>query len=362
MASETASGLHLPTAVQRAVTGFVETLATGLGANLQAVLVYGSAVRGPWRPGRSDVNLLVVVEDAGVETLASVKAATRRHRRAPLTPVVVTRDDLLAAAVAAPAILWDIRQHHHLAYGADPLAELTLTIGDLRRQLRWELRDKLHRLRSLFLGADDHRRLEALMAESFGSFVCLLRHLLRGESGEDGGDPVQVIGEASRRLGLELRTLQALYALRYEGVRLEAGRATGLFDAYLAAVQAAAEAAERLAGEPQPAPVAPSSEPLPAALTEQPTEPVSEPVSETAAPVAAEAAPDAVEPESVEEQVVTAPADDEIETTATATEETPGEVAEPVVEPAEPAVDASPTTTDDSAEPVEAEAGSEDGP
>jgi predicted nucleotidyltransferase len=273
-ASDAATEPHLPPPVQAPAERFVHAVTTAFGQRLVGLLAYGSAVAGGFRPGASDLNLLVVlerIEPADLELLGKLAAAGRKVR---LTPVAVTPADLTATAATAPAVLWDMRDRSALLAGTHPLAELELCEADLARQLRFELRDKLFRLRAEYLATVGNRRAqEQLAAASFGSVLHLLRNLLRLAGKPADHEPLTTLGEASRAFGLELRTLQSLYLVRFGDKRLEPAAAAGLFRSYLALLEAAAAKADELAAgleelpaaeptavAPEPAATAPDSE------------------------------------------------------------------------------------------------------
>lgn len=257
----------LPADLARALTTCAARLQADLGPRLRALVLYGSAVAGEWAPRRSDINLLVVLEQALPRDLATVGAAAL----APLAPVVVPANEIALAAACAPAVWWDLSERQLLLVGDDPTDGLTFDPQALRRQLTFEARDKLARLRAEYLvGHSRPQALGALLQAGFGSLLHLVRGALRLADGKPGRYGTAVFGEASRQLGLELRLLQSFQRWRLGEDSPDAKRLTQLCGGLLSAYEQVALWLERLP-EPEPdAPVAAVAESVPA--TESDTE------------------------------------------------------------------------------------------
>ncbi len=252
--------LDVPPPVARAVDAFAAAVTGALGARVQSLLVYGSAVQGGYRAGASDLNLLLVLDRVGTSDLERVAALAAAGGRAELHAVVLAEADLVPTARCAPSTLWDARDRHRLLAGRDLLGALTFDLTDLRRQLRAELRDKLYRLRAAYAAAATRpRHLEALLVQSFGSVMHLLRNLLRLYERPADGNPVQTLGEVARTLRLDLDVLRRVHTLRYDGEPLERQRLRTTFEAWLQVVETALQRVEE-AGRAAPQTV---TEPVP---------------------------------------------------------------------------------------------------
>ena len=89
-------------AIGRIVTPVLDRLAAELGTGSSAVL-YGSAARGEYRAGVSDVNLLVLadsLEPTALRRLSGALEEIRRERQSP--PLLMQRDEWLRATDAFP--------------------------------------------------------------------------------------------------------------------------------------------------------------------------------------------------------------------------------------------------------------------
>src|SRR5437660_1615736 len=94
---------HAPPAVTTALDRLNEELGRAAGTNLAGLILYGGLARGRYRPGRSDVNVVVLLRDASAQALAVVAPPLRTARRsANVVPLILTPAEVLPAALAFP--------------------------------------------------------------------------------------------------------------------------------------------------------------------------------------------------------------------------------------------------------------------
>ena len=160
---------------------FLEGLVQALGSRLEAVVLYGSAARGDFRDGTSDLNVAVVTAALDPPTL---EALTRpvldwvKGRQTP--PRLLTRAILAASLDVFPVEILDLRTHHVVLHGSDPFAGLVIRTEALRLQCERELREKLMRLREGYVTAHASKgALRDLLVDSYTSFIALFRGCLQ---------------------------------------------------------------------------------------------------------------------------------------------------------------------------------------
>ena len=99
------------------------TLAKTLGelAGLNAsVVLYGSAARSDWVPGRSDVNLLVLVDDTSSTALRRLTpAVTEWHTKGFAPPLIMGREEWQRSADVFPIEIADMQVAHRVLCGVD---------------------------------------------------------------------------------------------------------------------------------------------------------------------------------------------------------------------------------------------------
>jgi len=138
----------LPMTVVPRLEEMEKALVTALEAELKALIVFGSAVRGDYRPGYTDIEILLVLKSVRLEQLGAIASPLAMARYAiRAEPMILASDEIPHAADVYPLLYDSIRRSHTLLYGEDPFA--TLVISDRHRRLRieQELREAQIRLR-----------------------------------------------------------------------------------------------------------------------------------------------------------------------------------------------------------------------
>jgi len=226
----------LPSRTRRAVEEFVSEAVEALGENLRSVILYGSAVRGEFLPGRSDVNLLVVLKDASPEALSKVAPAVRRAVSKDVLPVLLSERDLLRSTDVFPIEHMDLAEGRAVIYGEDVLADLKVKPEDLRRQLEFEARAKLIRLRQSYVrDLGSPRGLLELAGRSLASLLPLFKAALKLVGKEVPKRRAEVIKAACEAFLLDEEAL--LWALSALSGGAKKREAPSMFPRYLRAVE-----------------------------------------------------------------------------------------------------------------------------
>ena len=191
--------------VERVVSPFLAHADAALPSGYSAVL-YGSAARGDFVPGWSDINLLVVAEALSPDVLRGLGRSLGEWRKsAGEPPLLITRAEWDRATDVFPIEITDMRAAHQAPPrcrssrrrpGVDP--------ADLRAALEQELRGKLLRLRQGYAArSSDQSALGALAARSSSTVLVLLRGILSLEARPIPSDPLQIASAASAMMGIE---------------------------------------------------------------------------------------------------------------------------------------------------------------
>lgn len=208
-----------------------------------ALLAYGSVARGDWDPGQSDVNLLMVVDDASPAALAGLTPAVEEwHRQGFTPPLLISRDEWARAADVFPIEIVDMKLAHRMLLGNDPLEGIGVTPADLRRALETALRGKLMRLRQAYVRfASAPMTLGSFVSATLSELLVLLRCTAAMMERPDGGDAVGTVRSVSDILG---DTTDALLEIASHRRDREWACSPELFATYLEAVRRAAEAVD----------------------------------------------------------------------------------------------------------------------
>ena len=157
-----------------------DKLLAAAGANLKAIVLFGSAARGEYHERHSDLNILCVLKRAGADELEALhETSVWWERKKFPAPQVFTLDELRASADIFAIELLDMKTHHKMIYGEDFFEELPVPMRLHRLQVERELRTNWVKLRqAILLAPQKDQVLLGLMDASVSTFVTLFRHAL----------------------------------------------------------------------------------------------------------------------------------------------------------------------------------------
>ncbi len=169
------AGLHA--ALNAAATAWSSLL----NEHLLGITVVGSCLTPDYRPGRSDINTMLVVDDV-VPALLDVLTSSMRtlHRKHHLAiPLLMTEDYLARSRDVFGIEFLDFQLTHDTVWGSDPFVDLSFAKPEVRLQCERELKADLIRLRQGYITASGKDPLicEVLMA-GVKSLGPLLRAML----------------------------------------------------------------------------------------------------------------------------------------------------------------------------------------
>ncbi|GAB4365621.1 MAG: hypothetical protein Kow009_02380 [Spirochaetales bacterium] len=184
---------------------FVELARKCFGDDLYAILLYGSAARGMYREGISDVNILILYTQATPLQLTRFgKEAGPMIRKRRITPLLMSREEFLHSADVFPLEYIDIRNTHRILFGPDDTASLDLTMKNLRHQAEERLRGGLNQLRQILVASEAKPKLLARYLRTWSGITNALFRALLILRGKDSNitDPEQLVREVEKEYEL----------------------------------------------------------------------------------------------------------------------------------------------------------------
>lgn len=220
MTDEEPSNLSLAPRISTSLDRLKDGLTAAAGKNFVGLILYGGVARGRYRPGKSDVNVVLVLEDASLESLSRISPALRAAwKEVRVEAFILTREEVASAADVFPTRFLDIQQCHVVLAGENPFAELTVPRENIRLRVEQEFRNLQLRLRQRYIAVeDDPAALVAALSRSAASLAIGLGTLLwlaghdshEGTPSAEGSTPAEVFGAAATAFELDARLLHRL--------------------------------------------------------------------------------------------------------------------------------------------------------
>jgi predicted nucleotidyltransferase len=238
------SGTKLGTEEKTAISAFCEALRNAHSVNIKSITLYGSAAREDYRPSKSDINLLAVIERINVPILNSVLDAVARGRRYGITPFFITEANLRSSADVFPVKFLHMKESYKVLYGTDILSELEISYDNLRLRCEQEIKNLLLRLRRQYVMGSG-QRLSEMMSLTIAGFLETLRatiYLAQAElpSRED------IVDIAASTFELDAKILRKVVSSRDLDNALPRDEAEQLFDKFMAILERVAQIVDQM--------------------------------------------------------------------------------------------------------------------
>lgn len=201
--------LRIAESTQSKLDQLASSLSKTLGDNLVALVVHGSAVRGGWREGASDVDLVLVLRDDAESVLASIGPALELARSsARIETMILTAAEIPRSADCFPLLYGDIAAHGVAVKGTSPFAGLEISKAHIRLRIEQELRELRIRMRRVVTDIIATPTLAGMvdrkLKQARGALASLLT--LRGDGNHD--DISDVVTKLGAVYKLDVESLQ----------------------------------------------------------------------------------------------------------------------------------------------------------
>ena len=226
-----------------------EDLRAAYGERLESVVLYGSAARGDFQEGVSDLNVLVILGDVSPAALRRTSSLARKWvDGGNPPPLMFGHDEWQRSADAFPIEFSDIQAAHKVLHGSDPFADVVVDREHLRLRCEHELKSKQILLREGYLlAAEKPEEIGALLTRSFSTFLVLFRTVLRLVDAPVPQEPEATLSEAAARIGFDPEPLRQIARARRSRSAFKPPADDPVTEGYLDAVARTVEFVDRLA-------------------------------------------------------------------------------------------------------------------
>ena len=172
---------HLQEDTHAPLRGFLRSIKQDTALVTQAILVYGSAARGEFLQGYSNINVLIVLERITQPVLQQWSRLQRQWAKEKIiAPLFLTHKDLEQTSDVFPLEFLDIKERHVLLEGRDPFPEFHVDSTHLLLQCRQEVHGNLLRVRQCYVeGLAKVEAIQTLLPLSLTTLLPCLRGVYR---------------------------------------------------------------------------------------------------------------------------------------------------------------------------------------
>jgi hypothetical protein len=233
---------------EKKISDFVSRLRAAAGANLESVILFGSAVAGDFHPEFSNLNLFCVIRDGSFAALQALAPAVKwwdAQKQPP--PLFMTREEIDRSTDVFTIEFMDMQQHHRVVFGEDVLQGLSIPASLHAVQVEYELREKLALLRRhLLLASGNDSRLWELLVRSVSSFATLFRHALIVLGHDAPVGKREAVQALSKQIGFDASGILQVLDVRVQKSERKQFEVADVFSRYLAALEQVTSAVDKM--------------------------------------------------------------------------------------------------------------------
>jgi hypothetical protein len=237
----------LPAETQKLLQAYTKDVKSAFGDQLEGLLIYGSAVRGEFLPGRSNLNLLLLVAGYDAATLKRYEPVHKRwSKEGVITPLFLTDQEIKTSSALFPLEFIEIQEYHRVLGGRDPFVGFHVDMARVGDAVMQGLAGHVLRLRQRFAeagGAND--AVMILLPLAVTSTVPLLRGIQRMRGWPVLAQSDAVIKDVADRLQIDLQGFHDALMLKRGIISPGPSEIARVFDRYLLAATLLAEAVRR---------------------------------------------------------------------------------------------------------------------
>lgn len=237
----------VPEETQNLLQAYAKDVKGAFGDQLEGLLIYGSAVRGEFLPGRSNLNLLLVITGYDAAILKRYEPVHKRwSKEGVITPLFLTDQEIKTYSAVFPLEFLEIQEHHRVLGGRDPFVGFHVDMGRVGNAVMQGLVGHVLRLRQRFVeagGAKD--AVMILLPLAVTSALPLLRGIQRMQGWPVLTQSDAVIKDVADRWQIDLQGFHEALMLKRGIISPGPSEIPHVFDRYLKAATTLAEVVRR---------------------------------------------------------------------------------------------------------------------
>ncbi|UCF82984.1 MAG: hypothetical protein JSV50_17635 [Desulfobacteraceae bacterium] len=221
------------------------------GDDLVSIMLYGSATGKDYRPGKSDINFMIVLSEDGIERLYQAFEIVKKwQKRNVAIPLFLTEYYVKTSMDVFPIEYLNFQRNYIPVYGKDILKDLSFDPEFVRLQCEREIKGKLLLLRESYLETSGKGRLlKEVISQSIRAFIAIFEALLYLKGLEFPKEKLELIRAAAREFDMDSGVFEKLLDIKQDKIKPGDDEMRGIFKAYLTEVRKLSKFVDALGGE-----------------------------------------------------------------------------------------------------------------
>jgi len=220
------------------------------GGDLVSILLYGSATGKDYRPGKSDINFMIVLSEQGIEQLDRAFPVIKKWRKRNVAiPLFLTETYVATSMDVFPIEYLNFQRDYVPVFGKDILKDLSFDVEFIRLQCEREIKGKLLILREAYLESSGKgRALKEVIRNSIPALVAIFEALLYIKGQDIPKEKRSIVRNACEAVDIDFGIFEKLLDIK-EGKSKPGGSEIGdIFKGYLVEMRKLSKLVDGLGG------------------------------------------------------------------------------------------------------------------
>lgn len=227
---------------------FTNDYMEAFGEDLVSIVLYGSGATTNYRPGKSDLNFMIVLSEDGIEALDKAFTTVRKWRKRGVeVPLFLTEEYLATSLDVYPIEYLSFKRRYVVVHGKDVFEQLNFDRECLRLQCEREIKGKLLLLRHAYLESEGRGRvLKNVAIRSIPAFLAIFEGLLYLRDETVPLEKREIVRAGCKAFGLDFGVFDKILAIREGKTRPGESLLREIFKKYIATVRHLAQLVDRM--------------------------------------------------------------------------------------------------------------------
>jgi predicted nucleotidyltransferase len=232
-------------------TDIITDYKKAFGDDLISIIMYGSATGKDYRPGKSDINFMIVLSEEGIERIDMAFDIIKKwQKRNVAIPLFLTEAYVDTSLDVFPIEYLNFQRNYALVFGKDILKDLAFDREFIRLQCEREIKGKLLILRQAFLETSGKgKSLKEVIGNSISAFVAIFDALLHLKGQDLPRTKREVVKATAAEFDMDAALFEKVLDIKDEKVKPGDMEIMGLFKDYLREVRKLAKLVDTLGGQ-----------------------------------------------------------------------------------------------------------------
>ena len=203
--------------------------------NLISIILYGSGAGSDYKPGKSDLNFLVIISEEAIDHLdQAIETVSRWKKKNVAVPLFMTKSYISSSLDSFPIEFLNIKKNYILVFGENVLKDISFDARHLRLQCEREIKGKLLLLRESYLETEGkQKRVKELIKASITAFISIFNGILYLKGIELPATRREIIQSVAGEIPINPEVFMTCLDIKEDKKEFSSAETTGIFKDYL---------------------------------------------------------------------------------------------------------------------------------